>query len=50
MSLIMNLDTAGLDHTENWWTSNSHSLMKPSCNSEFDDLKPDNIIQINGIY
>lgn len=41
---------AGLDHTDLWWTADSHSLMKPSCNSEYDDLKTDDITQINGIY
>lgn len=41
---------AGLDHTDLWWTSNSHSIMKPSCNSEFDDVKTDDITQINGFY
>ncbi len=41
---------AGLDHAEQWWTSNSHSIMKSSCNSEFDDVKTDDITQINGFY
>lgn len=41
---------AGLDHTEGWFVDNSHSLMKPNCNSGYSTLPTDDIKQINGFY
>lgn len=41
---------AGLDHTESFWTSGLHSIMKPLCNSGYANLSTDDITQIDGFY